>query len=233
MKKEEFVAKRIYRNKTIRELQKKEMLLGSSKINNLYKFLNRRLLIALILFIVCLFLKHGVIIAPLVVVFFHIISEKIYYDYRIKKRCEKLEDDAIFFFEILSLTLESNKNLKASLELTINNIDSELANEFKNALNEVKLGKSFSESLIAMKERIPSESINNIILNLTESSIYGTNILDTLNNQLEYLREKKTLAIKAEINKLPTKISIISVLFFIPIMLLIILSPVLINFLLK
>ena len=130
------------------------------------------------------------------------------------------------------MTLESNKHLKGAIELTSTNIDSEISNEFKKTLNEVKLGKSFTESLISMKERIPSDLINNIILNLTESSIFGNNVTNTLNNQLEYLRDRRLLNIKAEINKLPTKISIISVVFFIPIMLLIILSPVIIEFLL-
>ena len=108
------------------------------------------------------------------------------------------------------MTLESNKHLKGAIELTSTNIDSEISNEFKKTLNEVKLGKSFTESLISMKERIPSDLINNIILNLTESSIFGNNVTNTLNNQLEYLRDRRLLNIKAEINKLPTKISIIS-----------------------
>ena len=40
------------------------------------------------------------------------------------------------------------------------------------------------------------------------------------------------LEVKSEINKLPTKVSIISVIFFVPIMLLIILAPVLLDYLL-
>ena len=43
-------------------------------------------------------------------------------------------------------------------------------------------------------------------------------------------KKKKILEVKAEITKLPTKISIISVIFFIPIMFLVILSPVIITF---
>ena len=80
-----------------------------------------------------------------------------------------------------------------------------------------------------MKERIPSDTINNIILSLTQSSVYGSSISESLTNQLDYLREKRLLVIKGEIAKLPTKISVISVIFFIPIMLLIILSPVIIE----
>ena len=54
-----------------------------------------------------------------------------------------------------------------------------------------------------------------------------------LNNQIDYLRDKKLLDIKAKINKMPTKISVISVLFVIPIILLLVLGPVIINYLLN
>lgn len=233
MKKENHFINKIYPKKTIKKIESKINLLGNTKIR-VSSFLNFRFVFSFLLFFLfLLFMKQGYIIAPIFICFFYLFLEKIVLDVPIKKRGAKLEDEAIFFFEILSLTLESHKHLKGALELTTENIDSELSREFQKTLAEVKLGKSFTESLISMKERIPSDSINSIILNLTESSIFGNTITETLNNQLEYLRDKKLLSIKAEINKLPTKISVVSVLFFIPIMLLIILSPVLLNFLLR
>ena len=93
----------------------------------------------------------------------------------------------------------------------------------------MSLGKSFQEAITDMKERIPSDTINNALLNIVQSSIFGNNIEESLNNQLDFLRDKRLLDIKSQIGKLPTKISIISVLFFIPIILLVILAPVLID----
>ncbi len=233
MIKERHFAYRMFREKTIKRINAKINLLGENVKVDVFTFLNIRFITSIILFaILFIFNKYGYLIAPIATIIFYILSEKIILDLKIKTRTKKLEEEAIFFFEILSLTLESNKHLKGAIELTSTNIDSEISNEFKKTLNEVKLGKSFTESLISMKERIPSDLINNIILNLTESSIFGNNVTNTLNNQLEYLRDRRLLNIKAEINKLPTKISIISVVFFIPIMLLIILSPVIIEFLL-
>lgn len=233
MKKQSHFAYRLYREKTIKRIEKKINLLGSECSIDAIQFLNIRFASSVLVFcILFLFSKYGYILAPLFAILFYYASEKILLDFKIKKRQKKLEDEAIFFFEILGLTLESSKHLKGALELSSKNIESELAREFQKTLSEVKLGKSFTESLISMKERIPSDSINTIILNLTESSMFGNNITESLNNQLDYLRDKKLLGIKAEINKLPTKISVISVLFFIPILLLIILSPVVLEFLL-
>ena len=49
-------------------------------------------------------------------------------------------------------------------------------------------------------------------------------------NQINYLRETKILETRAYISKIPLKISVISVVFFIPLLLLLILGPVLINY---
>jgi len=100
-------------------------------------------------------------------------------------------------------------------------------------LAEVKLGKSLNESLEAMKKRIPSDTINNTLLNMIQSNTFGNSIVDSMYNQIDYLRGKQILDVKAEIAKLPTKVSVISVIFFVPIMLLIILAPVIIKFITK
>ena len=50
-------------------------------------------------------------------------------------------------------------------------------------------------------------------------------------NQIDYLREKRVLETKAIISKMPVKISIVSVIFFIPLLLLLLLGPMLIKLL--
>ena len=130
----------------------------------------------------------------------------------------------------MTLTLESGRNLENSLEITVDNVDSELSNEFKKTLLEIKFGKSLIETLEGMKQRIPSETINNIILNMTQTSIFGSNILDTMNNQIDFLRDKQLLEVKERMNRLPNKISIVSVLFIVPLILLLVLGPFIVNF---
>ena len=81
-----------------------------------------------------------------------------------------------------------------------------------------------------MQEHIPSDTIRNIILSLTQADLYGSSIIKSLYNQIDYLREKRRMEVKGEISKIPIKISIISVLFFIPLVLIIILGPVVLQY---
>ena len=135
----------------------------------------------------------------------------------------------MFFFQILSLTLESGNNLKGAIELTTSSISNELSLEFKKALSDIRMGSTMNEALLDLEKRIPSEVISNIILNLTESSVYGSDMIKSLNTQIDYLNNKLVLSVREQINKMPIKISVVSVLLFIPIILLIILSPLIIE----
>lgn len=221
----------IYRKKTIKKLNKKFKLLGIE--TNSIKFMNYRILSSLIIFILfMIFSNKGYILGPLFAILVYISFECIL-NYKINKRRELLNYDAIFYFQVLSLTLESGKNLQGGLELTCNGVNNSLSSEFKKTLHEVSLGKSLSDAINDMKERIPSEEVNTVLLNITQSALFGNNIIDSLNNQIDYLRDKKILDIKGKINKMPVKISVISVIFIVPIILLIVLGPVVINFLLN
>ena len=223
---------KIYPRRTLDRVDKKVKLMGVNSHVKALTILNLRVFISLLLFIIILLVSNmGYILAPVIAILFYYLSEKLLLDYPIKRRDRKLEKESLFFFEILLLTLESGRSLGHALNLTTQNIDSEISSEFKETLLQVKLGKSLNEALNDMKMRIPSDTINNAILNMVESNMFGSDIVVSMTNQIDYLRQKQLLDVKAEINKLPTKVSILSVLFFVPIMLLIILAPVLIDYL--
>ena len=228
------IANKIYRKKTINKINSKIKLLGLNQVLDAVQFLNIRLIVMIVMFIlIFIFSKIGYVLAPVVSLVFYYLMEYLVLDYQAKIRGKSLEKEALFFFEVFVLTLESGRNLRQALILTTENVDSEISNEFKKTLAEVRLGKSLNEALESMKKRIPSDTINNTILNMIQSNTFGNSMVDSIYNQIEYLRNKQMLDVRAEIAKLPTKVSVISVLFFVPIMLLIILAPVIIQYITK
>jgi len=225
------LARKIYDHKLVEKITKKINLLGINTKLDTISFLNIRIVTSAIVFILSLYIFDlGYIFAPILTIIYYYLYEKIMLDDKIKNRRENLESEAMNFFEILTLSLETGRNLEEALNVTINSVDGELSLEFKEAIRETNFGKSLKESLIDMQKYIPSESINNIILALTQANMSGSSIIDTMYNQIDYMREKRKLEIKAEISKVPVKISIISVFFFIPLILLIILGPVILSY---
>lgn len=223
---------RIYREKDIKKVEDKINLFGVSKKFDTEYFMNFRFYTSMLVFVVVfLFASSGALLAPIVTVLWYYFVNYTMIDKPLKRREAKLNNEAYYYFEVLTLALESGRNLENAIKMACKYIDSEISDEFKETLKQVNFGKSLTEALSLMSYRIPSLTINNIILNMEQSNLFGNSIIETMYNQLDFLKDKQVMDIKAQINKIPNKISIFSVIFFIPLILLIVLGPVLVNFL--
>ena len=224
---------KIYLKKDVDSIIKKINMLGNTRIDAV-TFISFRILSTILfaLFLV-LFTNISYMFIPLFVIIFYFEYYHIFITKRLRKREKKLDREALYFFEVLTLTLESGKNLQNSLELTCKNVKNELSLEFERSLKEVYVGKTLIEALSDMQKRIPSENINNIIMNIMQTNYFGNSIISTMNNQVDYLREKQILDIRGQINKIPNKVSIVSVLFIVPLILLLVLGPYIVSFISK
>ncbi len=226
------IENKIYRKKTLEKYEKKCLLLGVSHPVSVYNFLNTWILSSLGLFLLFILLDYENFLSIVVILGLYIyLFPKVYLDYRIEKRRVRLEKEAIAFFEILMLSLESGSNLFDALTITTKNCKGELSLEFEKVLEDVSYGKGLGESLRAVKTRMPSTAVANVILNLRQSNVYGNSVIDILRKQVGYIREMRVLEVKERINKMPIRVSVASVLLFVPILLLLVMGPVIIQFL--
>ena len=206
MTKEEFI-RTIYNQKYVDKVVKKFKLLGHNEKNNPYDVMITRLVTSLIVFGISIYVfNYGYIVAPVLTLVYYYLFTKIMIDDKIKKRTVLLEKEAMHFFEVLTLSLETGRNLISAIEVTTSNVSGVLSNEFASAINEIPFGKSLSEALYDMQERIPSESINNIILSLTQANMYGNGITKNLNMQIDYLREKGISKLKFLFQYIPKSV---------------------------
>lgn len=224
---------KIYSKKDIKRIEEKLNLFGVNKKMEVEEFLKYRLYTTIIVFIACSALLGGIFWPIVFTISWYYLVYYLKIEKPLRKREEKLNKEAYYYFEVLTLALESGRNLENAIKMACQYIDSDISSEFKEILKEVNFGKSLTESLYMMSSRIPSLTINNIILNMEQSNLFGNSIIDTMYNQLDFLKEKQVMETKAKINKIPNKISIFSVIFFIPLLLLIILGPVLADFISK
>lgn len=226
-----YISRKIYSKNTVNEINRKIKLLGVNNGLDTYTFLNLRLFGTIIIFFALLFVsRFGYIIAPILAFLYYRGITYYLLDYKIKIRRVILESDAINFFEILTLSLETGRNLDEAISVTVESTTGTIRDEFAELLREVRYGKSLTEALESLQDKMPTDTIKNMILSLTQANLYGSSIINSLYNQIDYLREKRKMEIKSEISKVPIKISIISVFFFIPLLLIIILAPVILEY---
>lgn len=223
---------KIYSQKSLKQTLHDLERLGKDTKYTLETFCKYRILSTIAIFIMLiLFTNHGYLLAPFISIIYYYLFYYINITKKLNKKCLRLEHEALYFFEILTLTLESGRNLEEALKVTCYNVNSEISEEFQKTLGEVKYGKSLNEALDDMKKRMPSDTIDNIILNIIQTTEFGNSILDTLYNQVDFLREKQIMEVKKQINKIPNKVSIISVIFIVPLIMVLILGPYLISIL--
>ena len=134
MTKEEFV-RRLYGDKYIDKQIKKIKLLGKNNKINLYDLIITRLITSILIFVAIIYIfNYGYILAPIVTLIYYFLFNKVTIDDKLKKRNLNIEKDAMHFFEVLTLSLETGRNLVEAIKITTYNVSGTLSNEFKEAV---------------------------------------------------------------------------------------------------
>ena len=108
--------RKIYRQKDIDKIQSKLLLLGKEKKQTPEQYMNIRIFTTILVFLLILYTDTlGYIVAPIVAILYYYGFYYITLLHPIKERGKKLDREALHFFEILTLTLESGRNLENSL----------------------------------------------------------------------------------------------------------------------
>ena len=100
-------SKTIYSKKQIDKINKKINLLGVNSKYNAITLLNVRLFGAIFIFLFILInYKYGYIFSIIIALLYYALFEKVILENKISKRRKKLNIEAIYFFEVLTLSLQ-------------------------------------------------------------------------------------------------------------------------------
>lgn len=172
----------------MKKLRRKIELLGINYDANIFNSL--RLVFSLILFFYLIFsIKYGYIIAPLIAIIFYLLSEYVVIDIPLRNKIINMEKEGIEYVSSLLLNLKNGKSIRVSIKNSSRVINNDLSKEFSQVINDTKVGLTLEESLNNLSERIPSIFLQNIILNLKESNKNGTNVINSIERQLEAMEQ--------------------------------------------
>lgn len=100
-----------------------------------------------------------------------------------------------------------------------------LAEEFEVVANEMKAGKERVSVLRDMAERCGVNDISSFVTVLVQSANFGTSISDALRVYASEMRDKRVLRAEEKANVLPTKLTIGTMMFTVPPLLIILVGP--------
>ena len=100
-----------------------------------------------------------------------------------------------------------------------------LADEFDIVSHEVKAGKERAQVLRDMSERVGIPDVSSFVTTLIQSATYGTSIAEALRVYSAEMRDKRVMRAEELANKLPTKLTLGTMMFTLPPLLIILIGP--------
>lgn len=215
------VVTRIYPESVIKKYQSKINTLGSSTIIDVYTFLLSRLLLEIILFILLVLIpKYGLIISTITVIFIHFLYEDILITSKIMNREERLDKDALEFFNLLSLGLKSNASIYNVFLTTSKVCNNTLSKEFLEGLKKDNMEMCYTY----VYNHIPNQDLKTYLeeMKLTKDKEDLSKVVANLN---QVLSAKKDTKEQNFLNKLPLKAITSTIIYLVLVLLLLLLAP--------
>lgn len=100
-----------------------------------------------------------------------------------------------------------------------------LGEEFEMVAHEVKAGKERVTVLKDMSERIGISDVSSFVTTLVQSATFGTSVAEALRVYSAEMRDKRVMRAEEKANKLPTKLTLGTMLFTLPPLLIILIGP--------
>jgi tight adherence protein C len=153
---------------------------------------------------------------------------KYWVDKRVEKRMNEIIEGFPDALDLMLVCVEAGQ----SLDQSIIRVGKEsragypaLAEEFDMVAQEVKAGKERISVLKDMAERVGVPDVASFVTTLIQSSTFGTSIADALRVYSADMRDKRIMRAEEKANMLPTKLTLGTMLFTVPPLLVILIGP--------
>jgi len=130
--------------------------------------------------------------------------------------------------DLMLVCVEAGQSLDQSIQRVgteLQNSYPDLSEEFLTVANEMKAGKDRVNVLRDMGERAGSQDISAFVTVLIQSASFGTSISEALRVYATEMRDKRIMRAEEKANKLPTKLTLGTMMFTLPPLLIILIGP--------
>jgi len=147
---------------------------------------------------------------------------------RQQQRQQQIQDGFPDALDMMLVCIEAGQSLDQSIIRVANEIRPSfpaLADEFQLVSFEIKAGKDKSTVLRDMGERCGVQDVSSFVTVLIQSATFGTSIADALRVYASEMRDKRVMRAEEAANKLPTKMTLVTMTLTVPPLLIILVGP--------
>ncbi len=147
---------------------------------------------------------------------------------RVQVRQEQITDGFPDTLDLMLVCVEAGQSLDQAINRVAKEIEvsyPSLSEEFQIVAYEMKAGKDKTRVLRDMGERVDVQDINSFVTTLIQSASFGTSIAEALRVYADEMRDKRVMRAEEKANKLPTKLTLGTMMFCVPPLLVILIGP--------
>ena len=147
---------------------------------------------------------------------------------RQQARQEEITDGFPDALDMLLVCVEAGQSLDQSIVRVARELRASypaLADEFQIISHEMKAGKDKTQVLNDMGERCGVQDVASFVTVLNQAASFGTSIADALRIYAAEMRDKRVMRAEEKANKLPTKMTLTTMIFTVPPLLIILVGP--------
>jgi len=162
-----------------------------------------RVALALVLFAVVIVVVGRGGMGPLVGIAAALVGymlPKMYVRRRVKARLATFDDQLVEALSLVSNALRSGFGFLQSMDLAAEQLKDPLAIEFKRTINDINVGASFEDALLALNQRVRSKDLDIVVTAILIQRTVGGNLAEILETVAHTMRERSR--IKGELRTL-------------------------------
>ena len=152
--------------------------------------------------------------------------------YWVTKRVQKREEEITSGFpdalDLMLVCVEAGQSLDQAIIRVAKEMRAAypaLAEEFELVAYEMKAGKDKSQVLRDFGDRVGVQDVNSFVTVLIQSASFGTSVAEALRVYASEMRDKRVMRAEEKANKLPTKLTLCTMMFCVPPLLVILIGP--------
>lgn len=149
----------------------------------------------------------------------------LYLNNKVKSHQEAIKLQLADTIDLMSVCMEAGLSFDASLVKISERMEGPLIDELMTVFRQIQLGKNRNEALKNMAEMSDVKQLKTFVSSVIQANQLGIPITNVLQTQAEQLRMEKSEEIKETASKVPTKMTIPTVIFILPAIILVILGP--------
>ena len=147
---------------------------------------------------------------------------------RVQKRQEEITNGFPDALDMMLVCVEAGQSMDQSIVRVSKEIEAgypALAQEFESVAHEMKAGKDKIQVLKDMSERAGVTDVSSFVTVMIQSTTFGTSIAEALRVYAAEMRDKRVMRAEEKANVLPTKLTLGTMMFTVPPLMIILIGP--------